>query len=116
MLDSGSASGIGLAVVVLGGALVVGGMVGASHGSRSRYRPDRWLVAEWLVVATGLLAVAGVVICGRGDPGSLTQPLYPLGLPAVPTTALVCILGSVLASALSPTLAGQRPKLKETLA
>ena len=36
VLDSGATSGVGLAVVALGGALVVGGLVAGSHGTRSR--------------------------------------------------------------------------------
>jgi energy-coupling factor transport system permease protein len=102
VLDTGSAAGIGLAVVLLGGALVVGGMVAGSHGMRPRYRPDRWLTAEWLVVAAGLAAAAAVVVVGRNDPNALTQPLYPLALPAVPAVALVGILVAALPSLVAP--------------
>jgi energy-coupling factor transport system permease protein len=116
VLDSSSASGIGLAVIGLGGALVVGGMAVASHGSRSRYRPDRWLSVEWLVVASGLAAIAGVVAAGWSDPASLVQPLYPLTLPTVPLSALAGIVLAALPSAVAPSLVPARPRLREAVA
>jgi energy-coupling factor transport system permease protein len=116
VLDSGSASGIGLAVIILGGALVIGGMAGASHGSRSRYRPDRWRAAEWLVLSSGLLAAGAVVAAGGNDPSSLTQPLYPLGLPAVPLAALAGILIATLPSVVAPAPAPVRAQLQEAAA
>jgi len=116
VLDSGSASGIGLAVVLVGGALVIGGLVAASHGSRSRYRPDRWLGAEWVVVAAGLAAVAGVVAAGSGDPNALVQPLYPLALPPGPLLALGGILAAAVPSAIAPVPAPLRAKLQEAVA
>jgi energy-coupling factor transport system permease protein len=116
VLDSGSASGIGLAVVLVGGALVIGGLVAASHGSRSRYRPDRWLVAECLVVVTGLAAVAGVVAAGSYDPNALVPPLYPLAVPTGPLVALAGILVATLPSAIAPIPKPLRAKLHEAAA
>ena len=116
VLDSGSASGVGIAVIVIGGALVIGGMAASSHGSRSRYRPDRWLGAEWAVLGAGLVAVAGVVAAGGSDPSSLTQPLYPLALPAVPIGAMAGVLLAALPSVIAPTSALGRPRLQEAVA
>jgi len=116
VLDSGSASGVGLAVIVFGGALVIGGMAASSHGSRSRYRPDRWLGAEWAVLGAGLVAVAGVVAAGGSDPSALTQPLYPLALPAVPISALAGVLLAALPSVIAPTSALGRARLQEAVA
>jgi energy-coupling factor transport system permease protein len=116
VLDSGSASGIGLAVILVGGGLVVGGLVASSHGSRSRYRPDCWLVAEWLVLGCGLAAVAGVVAAGSNDPNSLVQPLYPLGLPAGPLVALAGILLATVPSVIAPVPLPVRTKISEALA
>jgi energy-coupling factor transport system permease protein len=116
VLDSGSASGIGLAVVLVGGALVIGGLSAASHGSRSRYRPDRWLFAEWLVVTAGLAAVGGVVAAGTSDPNALVQPLYPLALPQGPILALVGILVATVPSVIAPVPRPLRAKLDGVLA
>jgi len=116
VLDSGGSSGIGLAVVGLGGALVVAGLVAGSHGPRSRYRPDRWRAAEWLVLAAGLAAAAGVVVTGHTDPNALSQPLYPLGLPALPPVALAGILLAALPSVIAPALVPMRATLHGALA
>ena len=91
-------------------------MAAASLGTRSRYRPDRWLTLKWLVVSTGLVAVAGVVAAGANDPGSLAEPLYPLGLPAVPLAVLGCVLVAALPSALAPTPVGACARVQEALA
>jgi len=115
VLDSGSASGLGLAVVLVGDEAPQDEGA-ASHGSRSRYRPDRWLVAEWLVVLTGLAAVAGVVAAGSNDPNALVQPLYPLALPAGPVVALAGILAATVPSAIAPIPAPLRAKLRGAVA
>jgi energy-coupling factor transport system permease protein len=116
VLYSSSASGVGVAVLGFGGVLVIGGMVAASHGSRSRYRPDRWLAAEWLVMLSGLAALAGILAVGGGDPSSLTQPLYPLSLPAVPFLALAGILFAAAPSGIAPVPVRVRAKLQEAMA
>jgi energy-coupling factor transport system permease protein len=116
VLDSGSASGIGIAIVAFGGALVIGGMAGAAHGSRSRYRPDHWLGAEWVVLGAGLVAVAGIVVAGSVDPNSLSQPLYPLALPAVPIGALAGILLAALPSGVAPTGSIRHATLRQAVA
>jgi len=115
VLYSSSPSSVGLAVIGFGGALVVGGMAAASHGSRTRYRPDHWLAAEWLVVCSALVALGGMLAAGAGDPSSLTQPLYPLSLPAVPLSALVGILVAALPSVIAPTPVGARTRLQEAV-
>lgn len=112
VLDSGSASGLGLAVVLCGAALVIGGMIGASPGVRSRYRPDRWATAEWTVLAAGLAALATVVLAGEVDPAALTEPLYPLALPSVPVVALIGILLAAAPSAVAPGRQKQRRSLR----
>jgi energy-coupling factor transport system permease protein len=116
VLYSSSASGVGLAVIGFGGALVVGGMAAASHGSRSRYRPDRWFVTESVVVCSALAALAGVLAAGGSDPSSLTQPLYPLGLPDLPLGALAGILLAVLPSFIAPTPRSTRAVMSEAVA
>jgi energy-coupling factor transport system permease protein len=116
VLDSGATSGVGLAVVALGGALVIAGLIAGSHGTRSRYRPDRWRAAEWLVLGAGLAAVAGVAAAAHGDPNALTQPLYPLALPALPPLALAGILLAAAPSVVAPMPVPARATLQEALA
>lgn len=114
VLDSGSATGLGLAVVLCGAALVIGGMAGASAGVRSRYRPDRWSTAEWLVLGAALSALAATIAGGEADPVALAEPLYPLGLPAVPVVALIGILVAALPSVLAPGPARRQPLREAT--
>ena len=116
VLDSGAAEGVGLGLLLLGAALVAVGLAAASRGVRSRYRPDRWLGAEWCVVASGLAAVAGLAVAARHDPAALSQPLSPLALPTVPPAALVGILLGALPSVLAPAPAPAVPRLEAVAA
>ena len=65
--------------VALAGALMLSGR----RSDRTRYRPDQWLVAEWVVAACGVVAVVGVVISGRAG-GLLDPSVYPLEVPPAP--------------------------------
>jgi hypothetical protein len=61
------------------------------------------------------VALGGMLAAGAGDPSSLTQPLYPLSLPAVPLSALVGILVAALPSVIAPTPVGARTRLQEAV-
>jgi energy-coupling factor transport system permease protein len=81
---------------------VLAGLATSSFGNRSRYRPDRWSGSEWLTVATAAVALAAVVVAGRHDAASLTMPVFPLALPAVPPVAVVGLLLAALPSVVAP--------------
>jgi len=83
--------------VALAGALVLGGR----RSDRTRYRPDPWLVAEWVVAACGVVAVAGVVVSGRVG-GALEPSVYPLEVPALPVAAAVGVLLAALPAWVAP--------------
>jgi energy-coupling factor transport system permease protein len=102
VLDSGAPAALGLPVISSGAALVVGGLAAGSLGGRSRYRPDRWSGREWCTVAVGVTAFAAVVVAGRHDAASLSMPVYPLALPAVPLVALAGLLAAALPSVVAP--------------
>jgi energy-coupling factor transport system permease protein len=102
VLDSGAPSALGLPVIAVGAVLVMAGLVAASYGGRSRYRPDRWSGREWFTVAVGAVALAAVVVVGRSNAASLTMPIYPLSLPAVPLVAVAGILVAALPSIVAP--------------
>jgi energy-coupling factor transport system permease protein len=88
--------------LALAGALVLGGR----RSDRTRYRPDRWLAAEWVVALCGLGAVVGVVVSGRA--GALLDPsVYPLEMPELPVAAAI----GVLAAALPGWVAPEPPEL-----
>jgi energy-coupling factor transport system permease protein len=103
VLDVGSPGMLGLPVLALGSLLLAVGMVVSGRRvERSRYRPDRWLAAEWLVVALGIAAPVGVAVAAAMDPASVGWTLSPLSWPAVPPVAVVGIAASLVAGVLTP--------------
>lgn len=103
VLDAGAPRPLGLPVVALGVALLAVGMVAAGRRvDRSRYRPDVWRAAEWLVVACGLVAAVTMGIMGVVAPSALELPLSPLGWPAVPPLALGGLAVSLVCGVATP--------------
>ena len=64
---------------------------------RTRYRPDIWGRAEWLVAGSGLLVTFGVALVGVVTPTSIVAGLEPLMWPAIDPWLL-----AVLAAAAAP--------------
>ena len=92
LLDAGSPAFAGLPLLVTGAVLASAAVVVGGHGVvRSKYRPDRWGGREWLTVAAGVAAVAGVLAGGGLEPGSLHTNAYPITAPALPWPALAGI-------------------------
>ena len=84
-----------------GAALAAALVMGGRRSDRTRYRPDRWLLAEWVVSLCGLVAVVGVVVSGRlGD--TLDPSVYPLELPELPVAAALGVLVAVLPAWVAP--------------
>ncbi len=106
LLDSGETPAvIGLPMVVLGVVLGIAGLLlGGRRVPRSTYRPDPWVVAEWLVVGCGVVALIGFVVALRGDPSAASQPVDPIAAPAVPLLALVAGVVAALPAFLTPEL------------
>jgi energy-coupling factor transport system permease protein len=89
VLAPGSLLGLGLPAVLVGSACVMGGLLaGSRQRLRTRYRPDRWGLPEWVVAGSGLLTLTLFVVAGDiGTSGlvvgvSLAVPPLPL-LPVV---------------------------------
>jgi energy-coupling factor transport system permease protein len=88
---------LAVGILALAGALVIGGR----RSSRTRYRPDPWVVPEWITVASGLAMVVGVVVAGRN--GADLQPsVQPLVWPSLPTAAAVGVLFGLLPAWCTP--------------
>ena len=95
LLDATSPTLIGLPLLVLGTAIACGAVLfGGRQPTRTKYRPDPWRAAEWIVVASGVAALAGMLVAGRLYPGSLHTTTYPLVVPQLPWPA---VLGLALA-------------------
>jgi energy-coupling factor transport system permease protein len=89
LLDSASPGALGAPLLAAGVALLAAGLVaGGRRAIRSRYRPDPWRAAEWLVTAAAVASVVAIVVAGRLDPGDLRPATNPLETPAVPALAI----------------------------
>jgi energy-coupling factor transport system permease protein len=103
LLDAGAPGALGLPVMAIGSVLLaVGLVVSGRRIERTRYRPDIWSGAEWLVVSLGVLAAVAVGVTASLDASSLAIPLSPLAWPALPVPLAVVILASLLAGWLTP--------------
>ncbi|MEO7421131.1 MAG: energy-coupling factor transporter transmembrane component T [Ornithinibacter sp.] len=103
VLDASTPALLGTPLLAAGLALSAAGLwLGGRHVPRSTYRPDPWRGAEWLTVAGGACAAAALVITARTSPDSLTIPLTPLAVPALPLVAVVGLLLAALPAYLTP--------------
>jgi len=115
-LDAGAPPALGLPVLAVGAtALALGLVVSGRRVERTRYRPDQWRAAEWLVVCFGVVAAVGVGVTGSLDPPALTMPLYPLGWPAVPPVAVASLAVGALAGVVTPEPPATMPAIGVTV-
>jgi energy-coupling factor transport system permease protein len=97
---------IGVPLLLIGAALTAAGfLLGARRGGRTRYRPDPWRAAEWLVALTGLAAAVGVVL---GPDAALSPSTYPLVAPTLPLLPLLGVLVAILPAWIAPPLPRNR--------
>ncbi|GLY24600.1 energy-coupling factor transporter transmembrane component T [Micromonospora sp. NBRC 101691] len=100
----------------LGGPMLLGGLVTALTGMliagrqvvRSRYRPDRWRLAELAVAGCGLTAAALVMLAGSVDPARLYPPVSPLNWPELTPLTVLAVAVAVAPAWLAPPPATAR--------
>ncbi|HVQ19280.1 MAG TPA: energy-coupling factor transporter transmembrane component T [Actinomycetes bacterium] len=103
LLDVQTPGWVTLGTVTLGLALAVVGFRRANRRAiRSVYRPDPWRLAEWTTVASGLVALTGLVVTGQLQPSALLPVTSPLSWPALPLLAMLAILVAGLPAVLTP--------------
>jgi len=113
ILDVGSPVLAGVPLLVAGTALAVVAVVfGGRHRSRTTYRPAAWRALEWVVLAAGAAAIAGVLIGGRMQPGSLHTTVYPLAIPQLPWPTLVGIALALLPVVVMSTARNVTPQFR----
>lgn len=104
LLDSTAPRLIGLPVLILGFTMAALGMfIGSAHVKPTAYRPDRWLLAEWIVVLSAIACAATIFLTSAIDPGNLYPSLSPLMIPPAPVAAMIGVmLGLIPAFATPP--------------
>ncbi len=103
LLDPTADARLGLPVLAAGTALAVGGLaLGGRRSARSRYRPDRWALPEWLTAAAGVATAATFITAGVLDPVALTPSTAPLVMPVVPALAVAGALLALLPAFATP--------------
>jgi energy-coupling factor transport system permease protein len=111
LLDSSLPRLMGLPALVLGSSLCVGGLLlGGRRVRRSRYRPDVWATAEWLVALSGVLP-AVLFVSGWGySVASLNPSTDPLTWPSLPVVPALAILIAALPTIASPPRQAATPR------
>lgn len=103
LLDGSTPPLLGLPLVLAGAVLAGLALVtGARRETRSRYRRDPWALPEWLVVLTGLLPAAVLVVATQQAWPGITPVQVPVAVPAVPLPAVLAIACAGLAGVLTP--------------
>lgn len=98
-----------LAMPFLLGGIAVGvvGIVWSGSGvRRTKYRPDRWLLAEIVTVLTGVTAAVLTIATLRIDPTNLIPSLDPLAWPQLPVVPMVGVLIALLPAFITPPPVG----------
>ena len=108
LLDGTTSSWLGLPLLALGSGLAaVGIVVGGRRVGRTRYRPDPWVLPEWLVTFCGASAAAAMFANVRVAPEQLYLASVTM-VPPVPVLACAGILVAMLPAFLAPPLPGLR--------
>ncbi len=108
-LGSATPWGLGAAMLLVGAGLLASGVaLSGRRTQRTRYRPDRWGGAEWLIALSGAAVVAAFSIAGALGVDGLQVSFYPLGLPPVPLLPCLGILLGLAPALVAPTSAPRR--------
>ena len=103
LLDSTAPPALGLPLL-LGGAAVAAGSIalGGRRTRRTSYRPDPWVLPEWLVAGSGVVVGATLLATGAIDASALHPSLDPLAWPDLPLWPLLGVLVALLPAVAAP--------------
>ena len=111
VLDATTPGWLGAPALLFGVGLSLTGIwLGGRANARSTYRPDPWLGAEWLTVASGAAAAIAVQLVRRTDAAALGLPLEPLGVPALPLLVVAGLLVAALPAFATPPPPAPAPR------
>ena len=104
LLDTGTTPpwmGVPMVVAGLVGGFVALKLAGA-RVRRTRYRPDTMRAAEWVVLGSAVVAVAGILIVSAYQKAVVYPSVQPLDWPPVSAAALVCVLVLIVPALATP--------------
>jgi energy-coupling factor transport system permease protein len=103
LLDASTPRYLGAPVLGAGLLAAAAGLrVSGRRTRRTRYRPDPWRGAEWVIAGSGIAACAIGFLAGSVDAINLVPSLYPLRWPALPVWSSLGVLIAVLPAFLAP--------------
>ncbi|MEO8775563.1 MAG: energy-coupling factor transporter transmembrane component T [Candidatus Nanopelagicales bacterium] len=119
LLDVGTPGALALPMLSVGAAAaVVGLLLAGRRGVRTRYRPDPWALPEWLVILSGVVPAAVLIVVSVQDPFSLLGQSSPLAWPSLPLVPAAAILSGLLPGLVAPPPPGitapQRAQIAES--
>ena len=110
LLDSTTPRILSMPLMVAGVLVGVTGLALSGTGVlRTAYRPDRWQLAELVVVASGIASAAVLVACTHVAPETLDPTLFPLVWPQLAALPLAGVLVGVI-----PAFAAPEPVMLES--
>ncbi|GGW82261.1 energy-coupling factor transporter transmembrane component T [Streptomyces lomondensis] len=93
----------GVPVLLVGIVAALAGLkLGGRRSLRTRYRPDRWDVRAWLVVASGVAVAALLTLASVRDPAALHPGVVPLVAPTLPLWPAAAVLLGLLPAFVAP--------------
>jgi energy-coupling factor transport system permease protein len=103
LLDASTPQALGAPMLGLGLVAAAGGLrLSGQRTRRTRYRPDPWCPAEWLVAGSGVAAAAVGFLAGSVDAINLVPSLFPLRWPQLPLWSSAGVLIAALAAFVAP--------------
>jgi energy-coupling factor transport system permease protein len=104
VIDSGSLFGLGLPLTAVALILCATGLaVGGRRMARTRYRPDPWAGAEWLVAGSGLATLAAMALAHSLDLNGTVVFFSPLAVPPLPLLPVAGVLLSLAPALVVPS-------------
>jgi energy-coupling factor transport system permease protein len=103
LLDGTAPRFLGLPAILTGSVLCCAGlMLGGRRVTRSSYRPDPWLLAEWVVAGCGVVSAVLLYASTSYSAAQLDPTFYPLRFPPLPLLPAIAILLALIAGFAAP--------------
>lgn len=108
---------LGFPGVAVGAALCCAGLaVGGRRVRRTRYRPDPWLLPEWLVAGSGVLSTVLLYAVASAHAADLDPSWQPLAFPTLPLVPALAILLGATPAVTAPPVERSAPTPRLVLA